>query len=108
VQSVVNHPEIRERAIARLRYLPVSNGIEQLRDLAAVRCPALILAAEGDPIHPFEYARQIAQHLPTSRLVTIAPKSAVDDTPHLREVDQMVGEFLSGMSIANPSPLRNA
>jgi hypothetical protein len=54
----------------------------------------LILAAEGDPAHPFECAARLAQLLPNARLIQIAPKSSIDDRPHLEEVDRTIGEFL--------------
>ena len=96
VQSVLGCPESRKSAIARLRQLPVSRGLEdEGASLASVRCPTLILATEGDPIHPFEYARRLAQLVPTCRLIPIAPKSALDDKPHLEEVDRVIGEFLA-------------
>jgi pimeloyl-ACP methyl ester carboxylesterase len=104
IQSVLTRPAGREYAVARLRHLPFSNGLENIaRDLAAVRCPSLILAAEGDPIHPFEYARQLAQFLPNCGLRQIAPKSALDDTPHLEEVDYWIGEFLRSKGLAKPA-----
>jgi len=96
VQSVLNCPQIRQSAIARLRYLPPSRGLDDKGTcLATVRCPTLILATEGDPIHPFEYACKLARHLPNSRLVRIAPKSPTDERPHREEVDRILGEFLS-------------
>ena len=95
IKSVLDHPQDRERAIARLRHLPLSRGLDGVgQALAAVQCPTLILAAEGDPAHPFEYAQQLAQSLPHCELVRIAPKSALDDRPHLQEVDRAIGEFL--------------
>ena len=95
LQAVLDHPESRERAIARLRTLPFSNGLaDASASLATVRCPTLILAAGGDPIHPFDYARFLAKSLSNCRLERIAPKSASDDKPHLQEVDRIVGEFL--------------
>ena len=101
IQSVLSCPDSREYAIARLRYLPFSNGLQDLtRDLAAVRCPTLILAAEGDPVHPFEYARQLARFLPNCELRQIAPKSMLDDTPHLQEVDHWIGDFLRSNHLA--------
>jgi pimeloyl-ACP methyl ester carboxylesterase len=101
VQSVLSCPEIRDAAISRLRHLPVSRGLAGgLESLAAVHCPVLILAAEGDPIHPFEFARRLSQHLPNCRLVQIAPKSPFDDRPHLHDVDRLIGEFLRPMLTA--------
>jgi len=95
IQSVLSCPERRESAIACLRRLPLAKGLDDLHhDLARVRCPTLILAAEGDPVHPFGYARRIAQCLPDRTLVPIAPKSAIDEAKHLQEVDRDIGDFL--------------
>lgn len=95
VHGVLARPETRESAVARLRHLPVSRGLDDLSDLAAVSCPTLILAAHGDPVHPFACARRLALALPNSHLVEIAPKSALDDSAHLEEVDRAIGDFLS-------------
>ena len=95
VQSVLNSPQMRDYAIARLRHLPSSRGLDDQGEcLSRVRCPTLILATEGDPIHPFDYACFLNQALPNCRLVQIAPKSALDDKPHLEEVDREIGAFL--------------
>jgi len=95
IQSVLSCPERRESAIACLRRLPLARGLDDLRhDLARVRCPTLMLAAEGDPVHPFGYACRIAQCLPDCALVQIAPKSAIDEAKHLQEVDRNIGDFL--------------
>ena len=95
IQSVLGCPERRQPVIACLRRLPVARGLVDLHhDLARARCPALILAAEGDPVHPFGYARRIAQCLPDCALVQIAPKSAIDEAKHLQEVDRNIGDFL--------------
>jgi len=95
VHSALKDPEIRESAIVRLRCLPTSRGLDDEGEgLATVQCPALVLAAEGDPVHPLECARKLARLLPNSRLIQIAPKSPIDDKPHLEEVDRIIGEFL--------------
>ena len=95
IQIVLSSPERREFAIACLRRLPLARGLDDLHDdLARVRCPALILAAEGDPIHPFGYARRIAQCFPDCELVEIEPKTATDEARHLQEVDRNIGDFL--------------
>jgi pimeloyl-ACP methyl ester carboxylesterase len=94
LNSVLRAPETRNRAIARLSYLPFSGGLADPGDLAKVRCPTLILAAEGDPIHPFAFAQWLADGLPNCRLECITPKSAFNDAPHLDEVDRIAGTFL--------------
>ena len=94
-QSVLNYPEIRESVIVRLRCLPTSRGLDDEGEgLATVQCTALVLVAEGDPIHPFECARKLARLLPNSRLIQIASKSPIDGKPHLEEVDRIISEFL--------------
>ena len=94
-QSVLNYPEIRESVIVRLRCLPTSRGLDDEGEgLATLHCPALVLVAEGDPIHPFECARKLARLLPNSRLIQIASKSPIDGKPHLEEVDRIISEFL--------------
>ena len=93
-QSVLNYPEIRESVIVRLRCLPTSRGLDEGEGLATVQCTALVLVAEGDPIHPFECARKLARLLPNSRLIQIASKSPIDGKPHLEEVDRIISEFL--------------
>ena len=95
VQSVLCRPDSRAAAVARLRRLPTTRGLDGgYQELSAVRCPAVVVAAAGNPIHPFEYARELTGRLTDGRLVPIAPKSPLDDTPHLAEVDRVVGEFL--------------
>jgi pimeloyl-ACP methyl ester carboxylesterase len=94
IEGVLARPETREAAVARLERLPVSPGLDDVDALRGVSCPVLVLAAHGDPIHPFECARRIARLLPNSYLVPIAPKSPADDSPHLTEVDRLIGDFL--------------
>jgi pimeloyl-ACP methyl ester carboxylesterase len=95
LQTVLDQPQSRERAIARMMTLPFSRGLPDAASSSRLaRCPALILAAEGDPIHPFDFARRLAQALPVCQFVRIAPKSALDDRPHIEEVDRAIGEFL--------------
>jgi len=108
VHSALKDPEIRESAIVRLRCLPTSRGLDDEGEgLATVQCPALVLAAEGDPVHPLECARKLARLLPNSRLIQIAPKSPIDDKPHLEEVDRIIGEFLCSHfdAIRRPTPI---
>ena len=95
LRSALDSPEMRERAIARLRQLPFSTGlVDGVASLSLVSCPTLILAAEGDPFHPLDYACCLAKALPNCRLEQIAPKSVIDDRPHLEEVDEKIGRFL--------------
>lgn len=101
VRSVLRCPENRRSRIACLRKLPFSGGFDELdRDLGRVHCPTLVLAAEGDPIHPVSFAVRIAEALPNSRLVGIKPKSVRDERSHLQEVDQQIGEFVGSLLLS--------
>lgn len=98
VLSLLSHPENRASRITCLRRLSCARGLDDLdRDLEGVCCPTLILAAEGDPIHPFACALRIAYRLTNCLFVRITPKSARDEASHLREVDQHIGEFLPSL-----------
>lgn len=106
VRSVLNSPEMRDHAIARLQQLPSSTGLgDEGRSLSLVCCPTLILAAEGDPFHPFDYACFLAKALQNCRLVRITPKSALDDRPHLEEVDKEIGKFLQAQLVLSNEDL---
>jgi pimeloyl-ACP methyl ester carboxylesterase len=94
IEGVLARPETHGATVARLQRFPVSAGLHDVHALQGVSCPVLILATHGDPIHPFECARRLARSLPNSYLVPIAPKSPVDDSLHLTEVDRLLGEFL--------------
>lgn len=62
--------------------------------LGAVTADVLVLAQEGDPVHPAQVARQVAAALPTARLVVFDRPGMV-----LREREQLralVREHLSG------------
>jgi pimeloyl-ACP methyl ester carboxylesterase len=92
LRSVAAHPETRAAAIASLRELPRSRALDDPDRLATVACPALIVAAHSDPLHPFECARELADALPNSRLVPIA--TGPDDRSSTEEAARAVGEFL--------------
>jgi pimeloyl-ACP methyl ester carboxylesterase len=94
IEGALARPETREAAVARLQRLSVSAGLDDVHALRGVSCPVLVLATHGDAIHPFECARRLARSLPNSYLVPLAPKSPIDDSPHLTEVDRLIGEFL--------------
>jgi pimeloyl-ACP methyl ester carboxylesterase len=43
--------------------------VDDLAELAAIRCPTQVVARRGDPLHPFEIAEEIAAHIAGARLV---------------------------------------
>jgi 3-oxoadipate enol-lactonase len=52
-----------------LRALPAVTPVDDASRLAAVSAEALLLASEGDPLHPAQVARELAGVLPRARLV---------------------------------------
>lgn len=60
---------------------------------ACVRVPALVLGSERDPVHPIEYARELAHALPTAEFREITSK-AVSLDQHHADVQRAVEEFL--------------
>jgi pimeloyl-ACP methyl ester carboxylesterase len=69
--------------------VPLPGGAEPLRQ---VRAPVLVIAQEGDPIHPVSAAEQLAELLPDARLEVLPPGGVLwHDRPRLRA---LVSEFL--------------
>ncbi|RIV37613.1 3-oxoadipate enol-lactonase [Micromonospora radicis] len=66
-------------------------GMDLRADLTAVRAPTLVIAAADDPATPPEHAADIAERIPSARLVVL------DDAAHLANVEQpeQVGRLLA-------------
>ena len=60
-----------------------------------VKVPTLVLGNRVDPIHPFEYAEELARAIPSSELREITSKS-VSLERHNAEVQRCLEEFLKG------------
>jgi pimeloyl-ACP methyl ester carboxylesterase len=81
----------RERAVVLQRMVadsPLSGGPQW----AEIATPTLILAAHGDPIHPFAVAEAIAARLPSVELREIPSKDA-DAAGHSREIAAALAAF---------------
>ncbi|MCU1693621.1 MAG: alpha/beta hydrolase [Frankiales bacterium] len=77
---------------AAVRDLPASSPVPDRAVLGAVTAEVLLLAQEGDPLHPASVARDLAAVLPRARLVVFDRPGAV-----VRErlrVRALVGELL--------------
>ena len=79
------------------RWLPLAaavpldpQGLERLR---AVRVPVLVIAQEGDPAHPVEAARRVADALPTARLTVFDEAGAL--WGHRAELRELIAGFLA-------------
>ncbi len=100
-------PGVRQYLAARAAHLAASPGfsdvVRALPDavpvadrsvLGAVTAEVLLLAQEGDPLHPAQVARDLAAVLPRARLVVFdRPGAVVRERTRLRV---LVGELLSG------------
>lgn len=77
-----------------LRSLPQSTPVADRSLLSTVSAPVLLLAQEGDPLHPAQVARELAAVLPRARLVVFdAPGVLFRERPRLRA--ELAG-FLNG------------
>jgi pimeloyl-ACP methyl ester carboxylesterase len=82
-----------EETVAILERLPGDAPNHDRRQWASITAPTLILATRQDPIHPFEYAEQIARIIPNSVLHEITPKS-VSKERHVLDVQAAIDPFL--------------
>ena len=98
-----SHPEIaeaQERILAQANPIGAAHAIRGLlggpplpvKRFADIDIPALIIAHEGDPIHPMASAKLLEEALPQARLHT-AP-SLVHFIEHPEEMLGVIGEFL--------------
>jgi pimeloyl-ACP methyl ester carboxylesterase len=77
-----------------LRGLPAASPVPDRALLGAVTAEVLLLAQDGDPLHPAQVARELAAVLPRSRLVVLdRPGAVVRERARLRA---LVREALSG------------
>lgn len=93
---MVEDPDLREAAVARLQYLPTGQPGFDLESAAPVQVPTLIMATPDDPIHPFSFARALDGAIPRASLLKLAPKQ-LNDGLHIREFNSHVTRFLNSV-----------
>jgi pimeloyl-ACP methyl ester carboxylesterase len=89
-----------ERAVdgvARLERFPRDRPVADLRQLAALRVPTLVLAHQQDPIHPFAYGLCLAQAIPGARVVEVTSRS-VSRQRHATEMRHSITAFVRRLS----------
>lgn len=86
-------PNARRRR-GRLIEIPRNRAYESTSELAAVTVPSLVVAAPGDPVHPFGIAEDWAGALPAGRLVAV-PSRDVDSVGYRRMQQSAVLEHMS-------------
>jgi pimeloyl-ACP methyl ester carboxylesterase len=90
-------------AVARLERLPADRPLADLRALAAIRVPVLVLAHRQDPIHRFAFGEKLARAIPRARLVELTPKSIARER-HGAEVQNCLDTFLSQFVVSGVEP----
>jgi pimeloyl-ACP methyl ester carboxylesterase/DNA-binding CsgD family transcriptional regulator len=89
-------------AVALLNAYNRSNVQEIVRQ---VRCPTLVLHPRADSIIPLEQGRRVAALIPGARFVTLDSRNRIllDTEPAWRQLDEALGDFLPGCSVASPA-----
>ena len=83
-----------EDAVARLERIPHDSPCRDRESWSTIRVPTLVLGNRLDPIHPYEYASQLAGAIPQARLVELTPKS-ISVEKHGDDVRNAIREFLT-------------
>ncbi len=64
-------------------------------DLAAIRCPTLVLVGDGDEATPPDRAAEIANGIPTARLITVPECGHLSTLEQPQFVTQALSEWLT-------------
>jgi pimeloyl-ACP methyl ester carboxylesterase len=83
-----------EEFVARLERLPGDTPCSHRDEYGKIRVPTLILCNRQDPIHPWHFARTLAQLIPVAVLREITPKSVSPET-HAADVQRSIDDFLT-------------
>ncbi len=65
----------------------------RLSELADIACPALVIANEGDPLHPIAVAQDIYAHLPEARYALL-PSRYLEQSQHFSALTGEINAFL--------------
>jgi pimeloyl-ACP methyl ester carboxylesterase len=106
----MRNPLTAERAVdgvARLERFPRDQPVADLRQLAALRVPTLVLAHHQDPIHPFAYGMRLAQAIPGARVVEVTSRS-VSRERHATEMRHGITAFVRRLSETTAWDLQRA
>jgi len=66
---------------------------KDMAELAKITQPCLIFGNDDDPLHPFEMAKAIHQHIKSSHLEKVTSRY-IGNRPHKTEVNQVVTKFI--------------
>lgn len=65
-------------------------------EVRRIPVPTLILGTEIDAVHPLDFARRLAAHIPSAQLIEITPK-VTDRLRYVEEFRTALARFLSGL-----------
>ncbi len=82
----------RAQTAALLTRIAVGSPGVSDQEIAAVTLPTLVVATEGEAVHPTAVARWLAERIPAARLVTV-PSKSVDRSGYLRGMQGALGRF---------------
>ena len=93
VRGLLTRPQAMEAAVV-LSAMVDDRPFAPLDVLAAIRCKALVVSNDGDPLHPVAIAREIAARLPRAALRHI-PSRYLEPTAHVAALREAVAQFLN-------------
>lgn len=79
-----------------LKAMVADRPFEDIQSLRKITVPALVIGNEDDPLHPYDMAVQMAQHLPNSTLEKVVSRY-INDTTHRQVVYQIVSKFIDNL-----------
>jgi pimeloyl-ACP methyl ester carboxylesterase len=82
--------------VARLERMPTDCPVDDWSVAESLTMPALVVGTELDPVHPMEFARTWAAHLPHASLACIPSKSE-DPARHAAEFRRHLRQFLNAL-----------
>ena len=82
-----------EETVEVLERIPHDAPNDDRREWASITVPTMIIASRLDPIHPFDYAEQIAHIIPNSEFREITPKS-ISYERHVLDMQSTLEPFL--------------
>ncbi len=80
--------------IQRLERIPMDAPNRDRGEWKRIHVPTLVLGCRQDPIHPYEYARTLAQAIPGAEFKELTPK-CVSVTRYLGELNEALRDFLA-------------
>jgi pimeloyl-ACP methyl ester carboxylesterase len=74
-------------------------------EVAGLRAPTLVIGTVADLIHPIEFARTLADRIPTAFLVEVTLRPSIDSR-YVREVQEALEAFLNEHISPGRGPIR--